>query len=235
MQRGTEVARYPRSYEHGLWLPPPLMRAEPVAAPPLVRPQLTVAPPELADYAELCACRDASGARMRVRAAGFPATKTLEDFDWSAQPSADKPLVLHLAQLADRGARQRLFPRSARHRQDAPRDRARPQGLRARPPRRLRHRPGMGQPVRVGAGPQPTRGRATTARALPPADRRRGRLPAARTPSRQPTCSSRSSRAATNAARSSSPQTAASSNGARSSATRWSPPPSSTGSSTTPP
>jgi DNA replication protein DnaC len=44
--------------------------------------------------------RDASGARMRVRAAGFPAIKTLEDFDWSAQPSAEKPLVLHLGQLA---------------------------------------------------------------------------------------------------------------------------------------
>jgi len=44
--------------------------------------------------------RDASGARMRVRAAGFPALKTLEDFDWSAQPSAEKPLVLYLAQLA---------------------------------------------------------------------------------------------------------------------------------------
>jgi len=44
--------------------------------------------------------RDASGARMRVRAAGFPALKTLEDFDWAAQPSAERPLVLHLAQLA---------------------------------------------------------------------------------------------------------------------------------------
>ena len=43
--------------------------------------------------------RDASGARMRVRAAGFPAIKTLEDFDWSAQPAAERPLVLHLAQL----------------------------------------------------------------------------------------------------------------------------------------
>src|SRR4051794_3878174 len=28
--------------------------------------------------------RDASGARMRIRHAGFPALKTLEDFDWSA-------------------------------------------------------------------------------------------------------------------------------------------------------
>jgi transposase len=54
--RGREVARYPRSYEHGVWLPPPIMRPEPpqAAPPPLVLPPLTVAPPELADYAELC-------------------------------------------------------------------------------------------------------------------------------------------------------------------------------------
>lgn len=44
--------------------------------------------------------RDASGARQRVRHAAFPAHKTLDDFDFTAQPSAEKPLVLHLAQLA---------------------------------------------------------------------------------------------------------------------------------------
>src|SRR5215212_9700687 len=44
--------------------------------------------------------RDASGARQRIRHAGFPAHKTIEDFDFSAQPSAEKPLLLHLAQLA---------------------------------------------------------------------------------------------------------------------------------------
>jgi len=56
IHRGQEVARYPRSYEHGLWLPPPIMRAEPPAVPPpLVLARLTVAAPELADYAELCA------------------------------------------------------------------------------------------------------------------------------------------------------------------------------------
>ena len=43
--------------------------------------------------------RDASGARMRVRAGGFPALKTLDDFDWTAQPAAEKPLLMHLAQL----------------------------------------------------------------------------------------------------------------------------------------
>lgn len=53
--RGVEVAHYPRSYEQGVWLPPPIMRAEPpVASPPAVLPRLAVAPPELADYAKLC-------------------------------------------------------------------------------------------------------------------------------------------------------------------------------------
>jgi DNA replication protein DnaC len=30
----------------------------------------------------------------------LPAHKTLEDFDFTAQPGAEKPLILHLAQLA---------------------------------------------------------------------------------------------------------------------------------------
>ena len=44
--------------------------------------------------------REASGARTRTRSAGFPAHKTLEDFDFTAQPTAERPLVMHLAQLA---------------------------------------------------------------------------------------------------------------------------------------
>jgi DNA replication protein DnaC len=44
--------------------------------------------------------REASGARQRTRHAQFPARKTLEDFDWAAQPAAERPLVMHLAQLA---------------------------------------------------------------------------------------------------------------------------------------
>jgi len=44
--------------------------------------------------------REASGARQRIRNAGFPAPKTLEDFDFAAQPAAEKPLITHLAQLA---------------------------------------------------------------------------------------------------------------------------------------
>jgi len=55
--RGEQVARYQRSYEQGLWLPPPIMRPEPppLAAPALRLPALVVAAPELHDYAELCA------------------------------------------------------------------------------------------------------------------------------------------------------------------------------------
>src|SRR5215218_5927971 len=33
------------------------------------------------------AARNASGAHLRTRAAGFPARKTLEEFDWDAQPT----------------------------------------------------------------------------------------------------------------------------------------------------
>jgi transposase len=54
--RGEEVARYPRSYEPGCWLPAPRLRPEPpppVPAAELVVPD--VAPPELSDYAALCA------------------------------------------------------------------------------------------------------------------------------------------------------------------------------------
>jgi transposase len=56
VHRGVEVARYQRSYEQGLWLPPPVMRSEPPAPPrPALIAPAAVAPPELAAYAELCA------------------------------------------------------------------------------------------------------------------------------------------------------------------------------------
>jgi len=56
VHRGLEVARYERSYEQGLWLPPPIVRPEPPAPPraALIAP-VAIAPPELAAYAELCA------------------------------------------------------------------------------------------------------------------------------------------------------------------------------------
>jgi hypothetical protein len=54
LHRGCEVARYARSYQTGVWLPAPRLRAEPPAAVS-VAPTVGVAAPELADYAALCA------------------------------------------------------------------------------------------------------------------------------------------------------------------------------------
>jgi IstB-like ATP binding protein len=38
--------------------------------------------------------------KARIKAARFPARKTPEEFDWTAQPAAERPLLMHLAQLA---------------------------------------------------------------------------------------------------------------------------------------
>ena len=43
------------------------------------------------------AARDASGARLRARAAGFGTTKTLEDFVFDHQPGLQRDLIAHLA------------------------------------------------------------------------------------------------------------------------------------------
>jgi DNA replication protein DnaC len=41
--------------------------------------------------------RDASGARLRTRAAGFGATKTIEDFVFDHQPGLNRDTIAHLA------------------------------------------------------------------------------------------------------------------------------------------
>ena len=43
------------------------------------------------------AARDASGAQLRTRAAGFGATKTIEDFVFDHQPGLRRDLIAHLA------------------------------------------------------------------------------------------------------------------------------------------
>lgn len=43
--------------------------------------------------------REAHGGEARIRAARFPARKTLEEFEWSFQRSAKRDVVLHLGQL----------------------------------------------------------------------------------------------------------------------------------------
>jgi DNA replication protein DnaC len=168
--------------------------------------------------------RDASGARMRIRAAGFPAPKTLEDFDWAAQPSAEKPLLLHLAQLAwiDEQANVCFFGPPGTGKTHC----AIALGLKAC---ERGHRVAFATAQEWVSRLEQAQDRNQLEQELRRLERYHllvvdevGYLPLS---ARPPTCSSPSSRAATNAARSSSPATAASSNGARSSATRWSPPP----------
>jgi len=116
--------------------------------------------------------RDASGARTRIRHASFPALKTLEDFDWTAQPSAERPLVLHLAQLdwIEEHANVCFLgpPGTGKTHCDC----ARSQGMRARLPRRLRDRAGVGLAPRDCTGTQPARDGAAPPRALPAPGRR---------------------------------------------------------------
>jgi len=45
------------------------------------------------------ASRDSSGGRLRIRAARFPAYKTLEEFDFTFQRSVKKQVIEHLGQL----------------------------------------------------------------------------------------------------------------------------------------
>ena len=90
--------------------------------------------------------RNASGAELRIRAAGFPARKTLEDFDLDAQPAVRQPdRRARLRRVPDRGP-QRRAARPARHRQDPPRHRARRHRRPPRPPGAVRDRDRLGHP-----------------------------------------------------------------------------------------
>jgi DNA replication protein DnaC len=48
---------------------------------------------------EEVAARDSHGGSARVKAARFPAVKTLDDFDFTVQTSVSRQLIAHLAQL----------------------------------------------------------------------------------------------------------------------------------------
>jgi len=54
------------------------------------------------------ASRDAHGGEARIKAARFPARKTLEEFDFSFQRSVQRTLVLHLGQLDFLAARENV-------------------------------------------------------------------------------------------------------------------------------
>jgi DNA replication protein DnaC len=53
--------------------------------------------------------RESSGGRLRIRAARFPAHKTLEEFDFTFQRSVKKTVIEHLGQLDFLHAKQNVI------------------------------------------------------------------------------------------------------------------------------
>lgn len=83
--------------------------------------------------------RNASGAQLRSRSAGF-SPQTLKDFDFDAQPAIRNQIAaLAGGRLPHRGPQHRPA-RTTRHRHDTPRHRARHPSLPARPTGPVRHR-----------------------------------------------------------------------------------------------
>jgi hypothetical protein len=102
--------------------------------------------------------RDSHGGEGRIKAARFPARKTLEEFDFTFQRSVKKQVIEHLGQarLSPR-ARERDPARPARHRQDPPGDRLGDPRLPRRAACALSHRDRMGRRPRRRPTPGPPR------------------------------------------------------------------------------
>jgi DNA replication protein DnaC len=62
--------------------------------------------------------RERRNVERRIRLARFTQIKSLDTFDFAAQPSLNKPLVLELARCEDREAAELHRARAVRHRQD---------------------------------------------------------------------------------------------------------------------
>ncbi len=124
--------------------------------------------------AEEVSARDSHGGSARVKAARFPAVKTLDDFDFTVQTSVSRPTIAHLGQLdflAEAKNVVFLGPRGTgkTHLSIA-------LGVPAWPAGRVGHRPPGGQPARGGEASGTARRQARTPRPDPAAHRRRGRL-----------------------------------------------------------
>ncbi len=129
--------------------------------------------------------RNASGADLRIRAAGFGTRKTLEDFDFDAQPAVRN----QIAALASGGflteARNvvLLGPAPARPTWRSPSVSPPADTVTAHP---VRHRHRLGHPALRRPPRRPAPRRADQAAALRPDHHRRGRLPTLRARRREP-------------------------------------------------
>ena len=131
--------------------------------------------------------RDAHGGEARIRAARFPARKTLEEFDFTFQRSIKKQVIEHLGQLDFLHAKENVVllgpPGTGKtHLAIALSDPRLP----GRPARPVPHRDRVGRAPRRRATPGPPRGRAQTPRTHPAAGLRRGRLHPVRPAGREP-------------------------------------------------
>jgi IstB-like ATP binding protein len=131
--------------------------------------------------------RDSHGGQARIKAARFPARKTLEDFDFAFQASIRRDAVLHLGQLDFLAGKENVVllgpPGTGK---DPFGDRARNPRLPGRPPRRVPHRHRMGRPPGRRSTLRPPRRRARQAPTDPAARRRRGRIRPLRPAGREP-------------------------------------------------
>src|SRR4051794_7630023 len=130
--------------------------------------------------------RESHGGEGRIRAARFPARKSLEEFDFEHARGLKRDLIAPLGTLDFVTAKDNVVflgpPGTGKH----PRHRAGDARLPSRPPSPVCHRIGVGGPPGRRAPRRPTTDRAGPPRPLPTAGRRRGWLHPLRTRSRQP-------------------------------------------------
>jgi len=170
--------------------------------------------------AEEVTARETHGGQNRIRAARFPQTKTLDDFDFAHQRSVSRAQIAHLHQLDFvREAHNVIFlgpPGTGKtHLSIALGSSSSPPRL----PSRVRDRHTMGHPTLRSQNQREPHSRTRTARPHPPHHHRPSSATSPSTPKPR-RCSSPSSHPATNADRSSSHQTKTSPPQQRSSATQ---------------
>ncbi|WP_399553243.1 ATP-binding protein [uncultured Propionibacterium sp.] len=127
------------------------------------------------------AARETSGAEQRLRAAGSPAVRTLEELDSDHQPAADRARPHRLAAGGHPAEAGNLAPpgppgTGKTHRTGRPGHRRLPPTN----PRRVQHRRRPGHPPPTSPPHRPPRHRDARTRPAPAADHRRGRPPAPR-------------------------------------------------------
>ena len=170
------------------------------------------------------AARESHGGEGRIRAARFPARKSLEEFDFDHARGLRRDVIAHLGTLDFVAARDNVIflgPPGTGKTHLAIGLAIR--GLPGRAPGAVRHRRRMGRPARRGPPRRPAASRTAAPGPLPAAGHRRSRLHPLRSRGRQPVLPAHL-RPLRTRRRSSSPATSPSAAGARSSATKSSPP-----------